>query len=58
METKIKCLCAINEDQIITAMLCTIHAEADPCDTFAMVTGRRRRGSIIRGKCSRCGWIR
>jgi hypothetical protein len=37
-------------------MLCPTHADRDPCATMAAVTGKRRKGSIVRGTCTSCGW--
>jgi len=37
-------------------VLCPMHADQDPCYRMAMVTGTRRKGSIVRGVCSACGW--
>jgi hypothetical protein len=37
-------------------MMCPLHADEDPCYTMALVTGGRRKGSIINGVCSNCGW--
>ncbi len=51
-----KCACAKHQDGSVTTFLCPIHAEIDPCQTTATVTGRRRRGSIHSGRCSYCGW--
>lgn len=50
------CTCAHNADGTATATLCPFHADTDPCLTVATVTGRRRRGSIVRGTCTACGW--
>ena len=50
------CSCAHNRDGTITAFLCPIHAEDDPCLDVAALTGKRRRGSVVRGCCSHCGW--
>jgi hypothetical protein len=49
------CVCARHDDGSVTTFLCPTHADTDPCLTMARVTGRRRVGSIIRGKCSSCG---
>lgn len=51
-----RCSCAKNTDGSVTTMLCPSHAESDPCETMAAVTGKRRKGSIVRGTCSHCGW--
>lgn len=50
------CICAHNTDGSVTTFICPIHADSDPCITKAMVTGRRRKGTIRRGVCSKCGW--
>jgi hypothetical protein len=50
------CACAHNTDGTVTATLCRVHATNDPCATFARITGKRRRGSIVRGCCTACGW--
>jgi hypothetical protein len=55
-KTATQCSCAYNTDGTVTTMLCPQHADEDPCATKAAVTGRRRRGSIINGVCSACGW--
>lgn len=39
-----------------TAGEAEVHATTDPCATVASITGRRRRGSIVRGCCTACGW--
>lgn len=54
--TRTACSCATNNDGTVTAILCPAHASTDPCRTVASITGRRRRGSISRGCCSKCGW--
>jgi hypothetical protein len=51
------CACAVFGDGSKYAGLCSVHAEHDPCATMASVTGKRRRGSIVRGRCTRCGWV-
>jgi len=51
-----ECSCAHNKDGSTTTMLCPTHADSDPCYTMASVTGKRRRGSIVRGRCTNCGW--
>ena len=50
------CVCAHNNDGSVTTMLCSLHASQDPCLTMAQVTGKRRKGSIVRGTCTACGW--
>lgn len=50
------CSCARHNDGSVTTSLCPLHAEQDPCLTMATVTGKRRRGSVVRGVCSACGW--
>lgn len=50
-----RCSCARNTDGTTTTSMCPIHADTDPCLTMSLVTGRRRKGSIIRGTCSSCG---
>lgn len=49
------CCCARNEDGSRTTFLCPKHAEVDPCATVALVTGKRRKGTIRRGRCTNCG---
>ena len=49
------CCCARHNDGSVTKFLCPIHADADPCLTFAQVTGKRRKGTIRRGVCTHCG---
>jgi len=51
-----KCACAQHQDGSVTTFLCPIHADIDPCRTKALITGKRRRGSIDNGRCSHCGW--
>lgn len=51
-----QCACAKNSDGTATTLHCPTHADQDPCATMAQVTGKRRKGSIRRGQCSRCGW--
>jgi len=51
-----RCSCAHNSDGSVTTMLCPTHADQDPCLRMSQVTGRRRRGSIVKGVCSVCGW--
>jgi hypothetical protein len=55
-KTAVTCSCAHNSDGTVTKMLCPAHAPEDPCATMAAVTGQRRRGSIVRGTCTACGW--
>ena len=50
------CLCAHNTDGSVTTMMCPLHAKNDPCWMTATVTGQRRRGSIVKGVCTNCGW--
>ena len=50
------CACAHHQDGTTTTFLCSVHADHDPCQTTARVTGRRRTGSIVRGACTACGW--
>lgn len=50
------CVCAHNRDGSVTTMLCSVHADQDPCLTMARTTGKRRHGSIVRGRCTNCGW--
>jgi hypothetical protein len=59
MNNIIKCYCAHNLDgTTTTTMLCPQHAEHDPCYTFSLITGKRRKGSIVKGKCNRCSWAK
>lgn len=51
------CVCAHNLDGSTTTLLCPAHASVDPCLTMARVTGRRRIGTIRRGRCTSCGHI-
>lgn len=51
-----KCVCAHHGDGSVTTTLCSQHADHDPCRTMAIVTGTRRKGSIVRGVCTNCGW--
>lgn len=51
----VRCSCAHHADGSVTAMLCPVHAETDPCITMAQVTGKRRKGTITRGACTNCG---
>jgi hypothetical protein len=54
--TTTKCACAKHKDGGVTTFLCPTHADTDPCQTKALVTGQRRRGSIYNGRCSHCNW--
>lgn len=56
MSGALVCSCATHNDGTRTTWVCPIHADADPCGTVAVVTGKRRRGSVVRGRCSACGW--
>ena len=49
------CSCARNKDGTVTTLLCSQHADQDPCFTISRVTGRRRTGTIRRGVCTNCG---
>jgi hypothetical protein len=49
------CVCATHADGSVTTSMCPRHADTDPCLTMAMVTGRRRTGTIRRGVCTSCG---
>lgn len=51
-----RCSCAKHADGSVTTMLCPTHSDRDPCERMAAVTGTRRKGSIVRGTCSNCGW--
>ena len=51
-----KCYCAHNLDGSTTTMLCPQHSEQDPCYTLSLMTGKRRKGSIVKGKCNKCDW--
>jgi hypothetical protein len=53
---RVPCACAHHDDGSVTTFLCPQHADDDPCWTKARGTGRRRKGSIIKGVCSTCGW--
>lgn len=55
-KTAATCSCAHNTDGTVTTMMCPIHADEDPCYTMSRVTGRHRRGSIVNGVCTACGW--
>lgn len=55
-KTAASCVCAHNTDGSVTKMLCPQHADDDPCRTMAAVTGDRRKGSIVKGVCTNCGW--
>lgn len=50
------CACAKHSDGSRTTMLCSVHADSDPCLTMSQVTGKRRKGTILRGTCTNCGW--
>lgn len=50
------CACAVNSDGSTTDFLCPLHADQDPCLAKSTVTGKRRKGTIARGKCTSCGW--
>ena len=52
-----RCVCAINSDGSTTRFLCPVHADIDPCQTLAQVTGKRRKGTIRRGTCTHCGHV-
>lgn len=54
--TTLTCTCAHHDDGSVTTFLCSAHAQQDPCATMSAVTGRRRKGSIVRGRCTSCGW--
>jgi hypothetical protein len=54
--SRAKCACATNTDGTKTTFLCPLHAAEDPCHAKAIVTGKRRRGSIRNGRCSHCHW--
>ncbi len=49
----VRCACARNTDGTATPCYCPLHAEKDPCLSG---TGKRRKGSIVRGRCTNCGW--
>lgn len=51
-----RCSCAHHKDGSVTTMLCPAHAKTDPCITTAQVTGKRRKGTITRGRCTNCNW--
>lgn len=55
-KTAATCSCARHGDGSVTTSMCPLHADEDPCYTMALVTGKRRKGSIINGVCSNCGW--
>lgn len=55
-KTAANCACAHNTDGTTTTMLCPVHGDEDPCAVKASVTGRRRKGSIVNGVCTNCGW--
>lgn len=50
-----RCVCAVHGDGSVTTFLCPMHANVDPCLTESWTTGRRRKGTIRRGKCTNCG---
>jgi len=50
------CVCARHGDGSVTRSMCPLHADTDPCLTMATVTGRRRKGTILHGVCTHCGW--
>lgn len=50
------CSCAHHSDGSVTTSLCRTHADVDPCYRMAQVTGKRRKGSIVGGVCTACGW--
>lgn len=56
LSSPLACACAHHSDGSVTRFLCSAHADADPCATTAAVTGRRRKGSVVRGTCTTCGW--
>lgn len=52
-----RCACARDRDgNVTTSSLCPEHADQDPCLTMAQITGKRRKGTIRRGRCTCCGW--
>jgi hypothetical protein len=51
-----RCACAHHPDGTTTTYLCPTHAEQDPCLTKSQITGKRRRGTTRRGRCSNCQW--
>jgi hypothetical protein len=55
-KTAASCSCAHYDDGSASSLLCPIHADHDPCVTIAEVTGGRRKGSIVNGVCTNCGW--
>lgn len=54
--TQTRCACATHKDGTVTTFLCPVHATSDPCQTKALVTGKRRRGTVRGKQCSHCGW--
>ena len=51
------CACANNWDGSVTTMLCSEHANNDPCLTVSAVTGKRRKGFVADdGHCTFCDW--
>jgi len=52
----VRCACAQNSDGTTTTILCPVHADADPCETRAASTGRRRKGKVRDGVCTHCSW--
>lgn len=53
---EIPCVCAVHNDGSVTTSTCPVHAAVDPCLTMSLITGRRRVGTIRRGRCTSCGW--
>jgi hypothetical protein len=51
-----RCSCARNADGSRTTFLCPTHADSDPCEAMARVTGKRRKGTVRSGRCTNCGW--
>jgi hypothetical protein len=49
------CVCPTYADGSTYTGICSLHADTDPCLTMALVTGRRRKGTIRRGTCTACG---
>lgn len=49
------CYCTVNRDGSVSSSHCPQHAEQDPCARVALITGRRRTGTIRRGVCTACG---
>jgi hypothetical protein len=52
----VNCSCAHHADGSTTATLCSLHADQDPCERMAQITGKRRKGTIRAGRCTACGW--